>query len=1144
MTPRDVRTKLIDALETDLVGPRAGSPLEAERIHQSPSRWYLTGFLVPYEAPTSHKQDDVGDDQMELVDAGGADDNLVPESQARARAFFPSSMGVSVLIAKATDTLQVEVLWGTYARLPNIAPVDHGPGRAHESERWQRTQHRQTVAIDLKKLDTQGRAAVEVPQSDGLSISVSSRAFVTDGDADDLLPNGTRAVSLFVVNHRDPGADDRKDEGFAFQVEMEVRCAEGFVARPNLRGADTDDADEQIADLQYRNVFEYAVGHNVATRATLTDGKCSEVRTTWTPTHEVEKVVHGDVSGVDLGMASLAACSTADAVRTKLQPMIDAYAAWVKAQAKFSVNGSKQRKGTLTSLLKNADGACERIADGLKALDDPHVLEAFRVANRVMAAQSTQRSSWTPLEPGRTASPPSWRLFQIAFLVMNLRAMREAEHPSRGVVDLIFFPTGGGKTEAYLGLAAYTMVLRRLMNPKLTSAGVSVLMRYTLRLLTLDQLGRAATLMCALELERQKNVDTLGTWPFEIGLWVGRAATPNRMGRKGDDDEHSARTKTRRFQLDSARYPSPIPLENCPWCNEKFKPASFTLHPNPDTPLSLRVVCLKRGCAFNGDNPLPIVAVDEAIYRRVPALVIATVDKFAALPWTGHTGALFGKVDRCDKEGFYGPCDPGVGKPIGAVPGTQLPPPDLIIQDELHLISGPLGTMAGLYEGAIEALCARDGAENRVLPKIVASTATVRQAQKQIQALFARPHVHVFPPPGPDLRDSFFAKTVPVTKKNGRQYVGIAAQGRSAKVILLRTYLALLAAAEKAWREAGGDKVAKNPADPYMTLLGYFSSLRELGGSRRIVEDEVRTRLHGYGDRKRIGEAAGLFAERRIAYEVSELTSRETTDKVSETKRRLALGHNEKEHIDVAMATNMISVGLDITRLGLMVVLGQPKATAEYIQATSRVGRDDERPGLVVTLFNLYKPRDRSHYERFEAYHQTFYRSVEATSVTPFSPRAIERALAAITVALARHEVPAMTAARAAIGADTQRPQLDFISDVIAARALEHARLSPEAAEDLRKKTKAQVADLLDAWAKLASGQKKVSAGLQYAQEEGNDPPLLHTPLDPALKDLPDPRWKRFTANRSLRDVEPSVNLWLGKLDDSEVDDASTKGGA
>ena len=176
-----------------------------------------------------------------------------------------------------------------------------------------------------------------------------------------------------------------------------------------------------------------------------------------------------------------------------------------------------------------------------------------------------------------------------------------------------------------------------------------------------------------------------------------------------------------------------------------------------------------------------------------------------------------------------------------------------------------------------------------------------------------------------------------------------------------------------------------------MTLLGYFNSLRELGGTRRIIEDEVRTRLADYGMRRRLDPQDSLFADRQIAFEVLELTSRVSTSKVAEAKRRLALSMADDERVDVALATNMISVGLDIIRLGLMVVLGQPKTSAEYIQATSRVGRDLPRPGLVVTLLNIHKPRDRSHYERFTAYHTSFYRNVEATSVTPFSPRAMDR---------------------------------------------------------------------------------------------------------------------------------------------------------
>jgi ATP-dependent helicase YprA (DUF1998 family) len=378
----------------------------------------------------------------------------------------------------------------------------------------------------------------------------------------------------------------------------------------------------------------------------------------------------------------------------------------------------------------------------------------------------------------------------------------------------------------------------------------------------------------------------------------------------------------------------------------------------------------------------------------LPCFIIATVDKFASLPWVGETAGLFGRVEHYDKDGFYGPCQPGRGQPLG----QPLPPPDLIIQDELHLVSGPLGTMVGLYETAIDALSTQSGDQKRIRPKIVASTATVRRATKQIRALFGRDAVDVFPPPGPDRRDSFFAKTVPATEKHARTYVGIAAQGRSLKVVLLRTYLALLGAAQKDWELAGGSKNSSNPAEPYMTLLGYFNSLRELGGSRRIVEDEVNARLTQYSQRKRVGEPESSFADRKISDLPLELTSRVSTNEVADTKRRLAIPFQEKEHVDVSLATNMISVGLDITRLGLMVVLGQPKTAAEYIQATSRVGRDENRPGLVITLLNVHRPRDRSHYERFQSWHTTFYRAVEATSVTPFSPRAIDRGIAAMVV--------------------------------------------------------------------------------------------------------------------------------------------------
>jgi len=308
---------------------------------------------------------------------------------------------------------------------------------------------------------------------------------------------------------------------------------------------------------------------------------------------------------------------------------------------------------------------------------------------------------------------PEWRPFQLAFLLMNLPGIARPSSEDRKVVDLLFFPTGGGKTEAYLGLAACTLVLRRMQNPGIAGAGVSVLMRYTLRLLTLDQLGRAATLICALELERLKDETLLGSWPFEIGLWVGRAATPNRMGRKGDNDRESARARTI-AHLNDDRKPSPIPLEECPWCGTKFKPLSFKLLPNPDDPTDLRIRCVNRSCEFGREVSLPILAVDDPIYRRLPCFIVATVDKFAGLPWVGQVGAFFGRVTRYDaKTGFFGPCDTAQG---AAIPGGRLLTPDLVIQDELHLISGPLGTMVGLYETALEAWKAERQASSRVFP--------------------------------------------------------------------------------------------------------------------------------------------------------------------------------------------------------------------------------------------------------------------------------------------------------------------------------------------------------------------------------------------------------------------------------------------
>jgi hypothetical protein len=1117
----EVRERLAEALKLDLVGPWAGHALANERLPGwvRPSNWYLTGFLIPSGTPPDKRADADEDDDLgaEIPGSAGLAEESNDERKAAKKGFFPSSMGLSFLVPREAHSITVIARWGEYTP----GEIEGADGKPMSI--WQRQPREESLAAALT--GATGPLVHDVPGSDGLQLHIVERLISTE-DLAGHIPQGTRSVSVFLVNHRTPN-EEEPDRAYPFQAEIEVHGEHPFVPRPDLRGAQAAEWDDQVADLHYADTPEYATGHGVSAEWETVDGACRLLRSAWIPSAEVEKTRTEQVPGVELSMAALGELVDGAAAETALRPLLTQYRAWIETRRSIIAMLQGSRRDTAEELVRLAGIAADRIERGIAVLgQDADALDAFRVANRAVGRALRKRLG---------IETPRWHAFQLAFLLLNLPGLSDPRDSNRATVDLLFFPTGGGKTEAYLGLAAFAMVLRRLSHPGekgRAAAGVSVIMRYTLRLLTLDQLARAAGLVCALELERGKNAARYGEWPFEIGLWVGKAATPNILGHKGDGRSDSARTKVRQFKADPKGKPSPIPLENCPWCGTRFEPTSFTLLPDDDKPRELRIVCANFECDFTRRG-LPIVAVDEPIYRRLPAFLIATVDKFASLPWVGETGALLGGAERYDATGFYGAAEPGKGTRLA----TPLPPPDLVIQDELHLISGPLGTMAGLYEVAIEALCVREIDGRAVQPKIVASTATVRRAQDQIQALFARPLTQVFPPPGPDRHDSFFARMVPASEVAARLYLGIAAQGRNPKVVMRKAWLALMGAAERAYRDAGGHKNEQNPADPYMTVLGYFNSLRELGGARRILEEEVQNTIKAYGARKRIGEERGLFQDRRNFSEVVELTSRVSTDKVAEARRQLETPfHKIDQRVDCAIATNMISVGLDIPRLGLMVVLGQPKTNAEYIQATSRVGRDDERPGLVVTLLNIHKPRDRSHYERFRHYHETFYRSVEVASVTPFSARALDRGFAGALVGLARHAVPELTPPQgvehiADVRAALERKLLDIF--------LERVRQQPipdeaEREERLRS-VQNRVVDLLDSWRKIFEDYRAVGVAVQYQKYELKQPrPLLREMLD---KDFDSRHHRKFRANRSLRDVEPEVNLLLKDLTGMPVED-------
>jgi hypothetical protein len=1149
-TPVDVRERLVDMLRRDLVGPHPDlDPDLAREVLEGtgPSTWYLTGFLSPYLKTAAEKRAELAGEQQaeeqaelnledqratEGIEQGAPGPGAAPDAEATEppprRSFEPSSIGLTVLLPRDAKTLSARITWGDYVTEPPLDAALIDPelreeaskeGRAlhappNSSLSWRRLPREERMSIPLDRVGEVHRIIVPASSAPGgpggaLELAVSVRPTQT---ADiDIKRRDLLAVTVFLVNKRSEALRRYGDVARCFQTRLELGHEGGFEPNDDRASYGADDFDERLADLHYGNVNSYATGHNTSGDWCPRDeeGRVTTVFTNPIPCQTVERLGFDDAPpGVMRGMEDLAtAAASDDTLKAALADLPVAYEAWAAERQKeiARIEGAR-RQDVARDCLADIDTARRRIENGIdRLLTDPVSREAFAIMNRTMARANRQRAVTLNGKPPQDQDQPTWRLFQLAFVLLNLDGLTDPLHADRATVDLLFFPTGGGKTEAYLGLAAFAIARRRLVNPGVQGAGLSVVMRYTLRLLTLDQLQRAAGLVCALELERLAH-GRLGKWPIEIGLWVGSGATPNTFGSTRSPKRGTAVEWLREFK--AGRGAAPAPLKTCPWCGTAFDKNAFHLHPSGTDPKRLDIRCNNIDCDFSSTERLPIVVVDDEIYRRLPAFMIATVDKFANVPWEGRAGGFFGNVERGDNFGFYGAAEPTQGSRLPA----PLPPIDLIIQDELHLISGPLGTVAGLYETAFDLLASRHVNDGPRGPKIVASTATVRRADTQIRNLFGRTNTAIFPPPGITRDDSFFAEAdadAPL-----RLYVGVASPGRGPKLVFLRTLQTLLAGAE-ALSSGGKD----DPVDPYLTALCYFNSLRELGGARRIVDDEVRAHLNSYGSSRQRAEPKGrVFADRSLR-EIQELTSRYSTDKVSEARTRLGLPATDKKAVDVALATNMISVGLDIGRLGLMVVQGQPKMAAEYIQATSRVGREAHKPGLVVTLLNVHKPRDRMHYEQFRSFHQTFYRSVEATSVTPFSTRALDRALAAMLVAGARHFEPLLTPNHAADQFHVHKQAFDAVAAAVRAKMI-----VGRAGQDEIDRCLARLEALRDAWIDIADLQTRGGDPFTYANEQA-----VRRLLQDAQSQQANMAANRrlFIAARSMRDTEPVALLRL-----------------
>ena len=1136
-SPMKIREELEQMVLNDLLGP-VGGP-EEEIDEPSVRDRYLVGMLAP-------KRQELSPEEFDELPQGGkgtSEEGSTDYTAPTTKTMFPSSFGMTFCVGLEAAAIQITARWGYYSR--------------------QRSETLSTPTGDKKLIWKRSqRAGVSEP----IPLKVGRLNWTPDPEFPEVQIQGIIrkrddfwAITLFLVNGQEEPKKLR-DMAWLFQPELAVESPDGkpiFHSRPVQRDPGKSDpvtfAEEQEMAMLYRHEVEFGVGHGVSIHVECPEGVCDKavkISTKVVPSYEVPRSTPPTpddlpkLAGLVLDMKELGETKTADFDK-KLRPLLVAYEAWIKDR---EADLKKPNMALHTKAGQTALGRCRaalaRIEAGLKLLqEDEKAAEAFRFANLAMWQQRihtiiSQKKRREERFDERSIDVPtnrSWYAFQLAFMLLNLPGITKLDHSDRtaeaeALADLLWFPTGGGKTEAYLGLSAYTMALRRLQGTvagRSGEFGVAVLMRYTLRLLTIQQFQRATALICACELIRRTDEKKWEKEPFRIGLWVGQKTTPNTTDQAAEaiQQEHGAKYRGKGSG-------SPAQLTHCPWCGAKINPGSH-----------IKVESYAKGrcrtvtycgdvlgrCPFTAkkspEEGIPVLVVDEEIYRRLPTLLIATVDKFAQMPWNGKVQMLFGQVEsQCSRHGFRSPeIDDSDSHPkkdrlpsAKTAPHPLLRPPDLIIQDELHLISGPLGTLVGLYETAVDKLCSWDVDGKIVRPKVIASTATIRKAGDQVHATFLR-KVAVFPPNGLDVRDNFFSlQRTPCEELPGRRYIGICAPGRRLKVAMIRVYVALLSAAQLLYERKGYGK----EADPWMTLIGYFNSMRELGGMRRLVDDDVRTRLLKM-------EQRGL-AKRGIAA-IDELTSRKDStdipevldhlevafDPTMEARRKAMIKEGRhkdlpKRPLDVLLATNMVSVGVDVQRLGLMVVAGQPKTTAEYIQATSRVGR--KFPGLVITVYNWARPRDLSHYETFEHYHATFYKQVEALSVTPFALGAISRGLTALLVSCIRLQGTEFNANQKASRVDRNHPYVQAAIETIAKRAHLVGNGS-----DVEQLVRAELNERIDQW--LAEAQK-TAGGRVLGYEEERDGLTVGLLNRPSLSP-----WDDFTCLNSLRDVEPSIGL-------------------
>lgn len=1041
---RDILTKI---LCDDLVGP----VYKDEIIGELPTQYYIMGKLYP-----QNDKDDVIDLVRNPFLENAAE--TYDASISLSNQMNPSSMGITFTLKSGVDEFVVDGLYAFYNPIQYEEAKENGIDTSKwddledkPKEIWQRSYFKYSKKIQLNNTD----GSQPITLGNGVQLQIFTHKLYKDGE---------RTITVAMIN-TNQASDDiyEKTKLSVFQPQIRVSGVDSvsIFTSVNRQELLTDDEELLELNLLYADVLCYGQGHGCSVEWDMDNSEPLWVSSSWIPSYNLRQMMASQID--DDQVLSMKYLSTTEPKNLicSLHEFIQTYSTWISQQSD-SINNldCKYREIAKKNITKCQDAflRMKSSVDLLErsSLNDGKAVKAFQLANEAMFLQRKQ----SIIKAGKDfdANKVTWYPFQLAFILHELSSFIDPTSVERNIVDLLWFPTGGGKTEAYLGITAFVIFLRRIRNS--SDDGVTVIMRYTLRLLTLQQFERASMLIFACELLRKKY--NLGGAEISIGLWVGGSLTPNKL----DEARVSISKQLCGAVVDGKSDPCQIKI--CPWCGHHLTAHDYSVRTRDNRML---ISCPNRLCDFHGtENGLPLHIIDDSIYEHLPTFIVATVDKFAQIPLNDKPAALFGISS---------------GKN----------PPDLIIQDELHLISGPLGTMTGIYEAAITQLCKKNG----VGAKIIASTATIRNAGKQILALYGKKYTQ-FPPQGITAKNSYFAIESTPDVKPARKYLGVMGVGTTATTTLIRVNAALLFASRYLAALGYKDDVVDN----FWTLTGYFNSLRELGGASTQILDDVQSRFNYLAKTKFYKMTPAV--DTSVPYDnLIELTSRMNNSQITKViqeglKRSYAEGKH-KDVYDFVLASNMISVGVDVGRLGAMIVAGQPKTNSEYIQASSRVGR--ENPGLVITVYNPTRSRDRSHYEQFLKYHSALYRYVEATSLTPFADRARDRGLHALYVSLCRYLVPDMLANRQAKAYDPQNENVQNIRRIIYEYVKE---VDPDELDCVMKEL--QVIE--DEW------NNEASESLVYKSYK-NEKMLLKADIEDS----------RFRTMNSLRSVDAQAGIYL-----------------